>query len=165
MTAPALSRAEKRDRMAEGGRKATVLMEALPYIRAFRGKTIVVKYGGSAMTDPALRERFAGDVSLLSMVGIRIAVVHGGGPQISRAMAQAGVEPQWVDGLRVTDRDTIRVVQSTLAGEINPEIVRLFAAHGVRAAGITGIDCDLFVARPRTRGSASSVKWRTSTRS
>lgn len=133
----------------ESRRKAKILREALPYIRAFRGKTIVVKYGGSAMTEESLRESFAGDVSLLAMVGIRTAIVHGGGPQISRAMEQAGVRPQWVDGLRVTDAETMRVVQATLAGEINPDIVRLFAAHGVKAAGVTGIDCDLFVARAR----------------
>lgn len=135
--------------IAESTRKAKVLMEALPYIRQFKGKTVVIKYGGSAMADEGLRESFAGDVSLLSMVGIRTVVVHGGGPQITRAMAQAGVKPEWVDGLRVTDAATIRVVQTTLAGEVNPDIVRLLSTHGAKAVGITGLDNHLFAARPR----------------
>jgi len=128
--------------------KAKTLMEAMPFIREFKGKTIVIKYGGSAMTDEALRHSFAGDVTLLALVGIRSVVIHGGGPHISRAMDTAGIEPQWVDGLRVTDLETIQVVQTTLAGEVNPDIVRLFGSHGALAAGITGIDCGLFVATP-----------------
>ncbi|HDH02711.1 MAG TPA: acetylglutamate kinase, partial [Actinobacteria bacterium] len=107
------------------------------------------KYGGSAMVDEALRNSFAGDVALLSLVGIRPVVVHGGGPHITKAMGQAGVEPQWVEGLRVTDEETIRVVQKTLAGEINPDIVRLLAGHGVKSAGVTGFDGGLFTARQR----------------
>lgn len=126
---------------------AHVLTEALPYIRRFQGKTVVIKYGGSAMTDEALRTTFAGDVALLSLVGIHAVVVHGGGPQISRAMGQAGVEPQWLEGLRVTDTETLRVVQSVLAGEINPDIVRLLSGHGALAAGATGIDGRLFTTR------------------
>ena len=129
--------------------KARILMEAMPYIRAFKGRTVVIKYGGSAMTDEALRDTFAGDVALLNLVGIHTVVVHGGGPHITRAMGQAGVEPQWLDGLRVTDAETIRVVQSVLAGEINPDIVRLLSGHGASAAGITGIDGGLFHAVPQ----------------
>ena len=126
--------------------KAKILMEAMPYIRSFKDKVVVVKYGGSAMTDEALRNTFAGDVALLNLVGIHPVVVHGGGPHITRAMGQAGVEPSWVEGLRVTDAETIRVVQSVLAGEINPDIVRLLSGHGATAAGVTGIDGGLFTA-------------------
>lgn len=129
--------------------KARILMEAKPYIQAYRGKIVVIKYGGAAMTDESLRESFAGDVSLLSLVGIKAVVVHGGGPQITRAMRQAGVEPKWVDGLRVTDAESVRVVQTTLVGEINPDIVRLLGGHGTIAAGINGIDGNLLVARPK----------------
>jgi acetylglutamate kinase len=128
---------------------AKILMEAMPYIQEFKGKTFVIKYGGSAMADETLRHTFAGDVALLALVGLRPVIVHGGGPHITRAMGQAGVEPQWVDGLRVTDAETIRVVQTTLAGEINPDIVRLLGSHGALAAGVTGIDGSLFVASPR----------------
>ncbi len=126
--------------------KAKILTEAAPYIKAFSGKIMVIKYGGSAMTSDELRETFAGDVTLLSLVGIKPVIVHGGGPQITRAMGQSGVEPKWVDGLRVTDAETIRVVQSVLAGEVNPDIVRLLAGHGAVAAGVTGIDGGLFKA-------------------
>ncbi|NNC41133.1 MAG: acetylglutamate kinase [Acidimicrobiia bacterium] len=128
---------------------AKILMEAMPYIQEFKGKTFVIKYGGSAMADETLRHTFAGDVALLALVGLRPVIVHGGGPHITRAMGQAGVEPQWVDGLRITDTETIRVVQTTLAGEINPDIVRLLGSHGALAAGVTGIDGSLFVAQPR----------------
>ena len=137
----------QKGRIASTMGKAKILVEAMPYIRDFQGKVVVIKYGGSAMTDEVLRTTFAGDVALLSLVGIKAVVVHGGGPQISRAMGQAGVEPQWVEGLRVTDTETIRVVQSVLAGEINPDIVRLLSGHGALAAGVTGIDGGLFSTR------------------
>lgn len=137
-----------RSRIASTMGKAKILTEAAPYIRRFRGKTMVIKYGGSAMTDEDLRASFAGDVTLLWLVGIRPVIVHGGGPHISRAMGQAGVEPRFVDGLRVTDAETMKVVQSVLAGEINPDIVRLLAGAGARAAGVTGLDANLFTARP-----------------
>ncbi|HHC08523.1 MAG TPA: acetylglutamate kinase [Actinobacteria bacterium] len=129
--------------------KARIFSEALPFIKAYRGKTVVVKYGGSAMVDEDLRSSFADDVAMLHYVGIRPVIVHGGGPHISRAMGQRGIEPQWIDGLRVTDAETIRVVQATLAGEINPDIVRLVNAHGSVATGLSGLDGNLFVARAR----------------
>lgn len=138
-----------KSRIARTMGNAKILMEAMPYIQEFKGKTFVIKYGGSAMADETLRHTFAGDVALLALVGLRPVIVHGGGPHITRAMGQAGVEPQWMDGLRVTDAETIRVVQTTLAGEINPDIVRLLGSHGALAAGVTGIDGSLFVARPR----------------
>ena len=137
-----------RSRIASTMGKARILTEAAPYIQRFRNKTVVIKYGGSAMTDEDLRSSFAGDVTLLWLVGIRPVIVHGGGPHISKAMGQAGVEPRFVGGLRVTDADTMKVVQSVLAGEINPDIVRLLASAGARAAGVTGLDANLFTARP-----------------
>lgn len=136
-------------RIANSMGKASILMEALPYIRQFRGRTVVIKYGGSTMEDPALRESFAGDITLLSAVGIRPVVVHGGGPQISRAMEAEGVSAEWVDGLRVTDAATMRIVQRVLVGEVNTDIVRLLAARGARAIGVSGLDAGLFHARPR----------------
>jgi acetylglutamate kinase len=127
-------------RIARTMGKATILMEALPYIQAFKGRIVVIKYGGSAMVDGALRHSFAGDVALLSTVGIRPVVVHGGGPQITEAMVTAGLEPTFVDGLRVTDEKAIRVVQRVLAGEVNPDIVRLLRNHHAAAVGLTGLD-------------------------
>jgi acetylglutamate kinase len=128
--------------------KAAIFSEALPFIRRFRGTTVVIKYGGSAMVDESLRETFADDVAMLHYVGINPIIVHGGGPHISAAMGQRGIEPQWSEGLRVTDAETIRVVQSTLKGEINPDIVRLVNNHGPVATGLSGLDANLFVAEP-----------------
>lgn len=135
-------------RIANSMGKAKILMEALPYIRSFRGKIVVVKYGGSAMEDPELQHSFAGDVTLMAMVGLRPVVVHGGGPQISAAMGREGIEPEWVDGLRVTDAATIRVVQRVLVGEVNADIVRLLGGHGARAIGVSGLDGGLLTTRP-----------------
>ena len=123
------------DRLIE---RAATLMEALPYIRAFRGKIVVVKYGGASMDDPSLHASFAGDVTLLAMVGIRPVIVHGGGPQISAAMNSAGIEPKFVNGLRVSGPDAVAVVQRVLAGDINPHIVGLLNGHGCPAVGLTG---------------------------
>jgi acetylglutamate kinase len=129
--------------------KASIFSEALPFIRRFRGSTVVIKYGGSAMVDDDLRETFADDVAMLHYAGINPIIVHGGGPHISAAMGQRGIEPQWVEGLRVTDEETIRVVQSTLVGEINPDIVRLVNNHGAVATGVSGLDANLFIAEPQ----------------
>ncbi|GBD85567.1 acetylglutamate kinase [bacterium BMS3Abin02] len=120
--------------------KARILMEAMPYLQEYRGKTVVIKYGGSAMDDEILRQSFAGDVTLLSTVGIRPVIVHGGGPQITKALRRTGVETAWIDGLRVTDEETLEVVQSILAGIVNPDIVRLLTGHEAKAVGVTGID-------------------------
>lgn len=139
----------QKTRIANSMGRARILMEALPYIKEFRGTTVVIKYGGSAMEDPDLRASFAGDVTLLAMVGIRPVVVHGGGPQISEAMAREGVEATWIDGLRVTDEATMAVVQRTLVGVINPEIVRFLNARGAPTIGLNGLDADLFRAKPR----------------
>lgn len=139
----------QKTRIANSMGRAKILMEALPYIKEFRGTTVVIKYGGSAMEDPALRESFAGDVTLMAMVGIRPVVVHGGGPQISAAMTAEGIVPDWVEGLRVTDEATMAVVQRTLVGVINPEIVRFLNGRGASAIGVNGLDADLFRAEPR----------------
>ena len=136
-------------RIANSMGKARIFSEAMPFIKSFRDTIVVIKYGGSAMVDEDLRDTFADDVAMLHFVGIKPVIVHGGGPHISRAMGQQGIEPQWMDGLRVTDEETIRVVQTTLAGEINPDIVRLINAHGSVAIGVNGLDANLFVARPR----------------
>lgn len=134
-------------RIASTMGKAAIFSEAMPFIRRFRGETVVIKYGGSAMVDEKLRNTFADDVAMLHYVGIKPVIVHGGGSHISRNMNQLGIEPEWVDGLRVTDAATIRVVQTTLAGEVNPDIVRLVNAHGSVAAGVSGLDGNLFLAR------------------
>ena len=138
-----------KSRIARTMGKARIFSEAMPFIKAYRGTTVVIKYGGSAMVDDLLRNSFADDVAMLHYVGIKPIIVHGGGPHISRAMAERGLEPNWVDGLRVTDQPTMSVVQSTLAGEINPDIVRLVNTHGALATGVNGLDANLFVARQR----------------
>ena len=136
-----------RSRIASAMAKARVLTEAMPYIRAFAGKTVVIKYGGSAMVDDTLRSSFARDITLLGLLGLRPVVVHGGGPHISRAMARAGIEPSWVDGLRVTDEKTLGVVRATLGHRINPDIVGLLLDHGAEVVGFTELGSDLLVAR------------------
>ena len=138
-TQPSVDRA----RLASTMGKARILMEAMPYIKRFSGAIVVIKYGGSAMVDEDLQSSFAADVALLSLVGLRPVIVHGGGPQISRALDKADVSPEWVNGLRVTDQATMAVVQQILAGSVNPEIVRLLVGHGARAVGLTGIDAGL----------------------
>ncbi len=120
--------------------KARVLIEALPYISQFRGRTVVVKIGGAAQEDPALRRRFAEDLILLDWVGIDVVVVHGGGKQINAVLDQVGVAPRFEQGLRVTDAPTLAVVEMVLAGSLNKELVRLVNHLGGAAVGITGCD-------------------------
>lgn len=120
--------------------KATVLHEALPYIRRFHGKTFVIKYGGHAMIDERLRDGFARDVALMKYVGINPVVVHGGGPQIDQMLAAMGVVSERIDGLRVTDDRTMEVVEMVLGGRLNQEIVSLVCQHGGRAVGLSGKD-------------------------
>lgn len=120
--------------------KAAVLQEALPYIRRFHNQTVVVKYGGHAMVDPELRESFAKDVCLLRYVGIRVIVVHGGGPQINQTLQKLGIESSFSHGLRVTDEPTMGVVEMVLSGSVNSEIVGLLGAQGGRAIGLSGRD-------------------------
>ena len=132
-----------KSRIATGMGKASILMEALPYIQRFSGKVVVVKFGGSVMTDPDLSASFAGDITLLAAVGIRPVIVHGGGPQISVAMESEGIAPNFVDGLRVTDAPTMRVVQRVLVGEVNADIVAMLGGHGATAIGVSGTDAGL----------------------
>ncbi len=120
--------------------KAEILAEALPYIRQFYGKTIVVKYGGNAMTDARLKEGFARDVVMLKLVGLNVVVVHGGGPQINEMLARVGKKGEFVQGMRVTDSETMDVVEMVLGGLVNKEIVSLINQAGGRAVGVTGKD-------------------------
>ncbi len=128
-------------------RTAEVLTEALPYIRRFQGKTIVIKYGGHAMVKQNLKESFAQDVILMKLVGINPVIVHGGGPQISKILAKIGKESRFVDGMRVTDSETMDVVEMVLGGLVNKEIVNLINSLGGRAVGLTGKDGHLIKAR------------------
>ncbi|HXK21780.1 MAG TPA: acetylglutamate kinase [Myxococcota bacterium] len=123
--------------------KAEVLIEALPYIRRFYDKTVVIKYGGHAQTEESLRASFAQDVVLLKYVGLRPVVVHGGGPQIGEILAKLGKKSSFVSGLRVTDDDTMDVVEMVLGGKVNHEIVALVQRAGGRAVGLTGSDGDM----------------------
>ena len=131
----------------QAARVARVLGEALPYIRRFRDKTVVVKYGGNAMVDEQLKSGFARDIVLMRLVGINPVVVHGGGPQIGQVLGKIGKETRFVDGMRVTDSETMDVVEMVLGGLVNKEIVNLIARHGGRAVGLTGKDGDLIRAR------------------
>jgi acetylglutamate kinase len=129
---------------------AHVLTEALPYIRRFQGKTIVIKYGGNAMVDDELKSGFARDIVLMKLVGINPVIVHGGGPQIGRLLERLGKESRFIDGMRVTDSETMDVVEMVLGGLVNKEIVNLITHHGGRAVGLTGKDGDLIRARKLT---------------
>jgi len=125
------------------------LIEAMPYIRRFRGTTVVLKYGGAAMTSPRLQEQFAEDVVLLRLVGMKPVVVHGGGPQISTHMKRLGMESTFVDGQRVTDEATMEVAKMVLVGKVNKEIVGLINRHGGTAVGISGEDGRLLQVAPK----------------
>jgi len=127
--------------------KAQILAEALPYIRRFHGKTIVIKYGGNAMTDEKLKHSFARDVVLLKLVGMDPVVVHGGGPQIDEVLKRFGKKGEFIQGMRVTDRETMDVVEMVLGGLVNKEIVNLINQHGGRAIGLTGKDASFIRAK------------------
>ncbi|HEX8803838.1 MAG TPA: acetylglutamate kinase, partial [Acidimicrobiales bacterium] len=134
---------------ADAAERAAVLVEALPYIQRFRGATVVVKYGGNAMVDPAVGRSVAADVVLLRAVGLRPVVVHGGGPQISDLMTRLGKEPVFRDGLRVTDAETVDIARMVLVGKVNREIVAAINVHGPLAVGLSGEDAGLIVAGAR----------------
>jgi acetylglutamate kinase len=127
--------------------KAEILAQALPYIRRFHGRTLVIKYGGNAMTDPALQQDFAEDVVLLKLVGMNPVVVHGGGPQIDEALAKIGKKGTFIQGMRVTDEETMEVVEWVLGGEVQQDIVGLINHAGGKAVGLTGRDGGLIRAR------------------
>ena len=132
--------------MLDPAARAAVLVEALPYLREFYGKTIVVKYGGNAMVDDILKAQVMEDIVLLHYVGICPILVHGGGPEISALMKQMGIQPSFVGGLRVTDAATMEIVEMVLAGKTNKGIVALLNQHGARAVGLSGKDANLIVA-------------------
>ncbi|HEX3173937.1 MAG TPA: acetylglutamate kinase [Solirubrobacterales bacterium] len=124
------------------------LLEALPYIKEFHGRTVVIKYGGAAMREPALREDFATDVVLLKYVGLNPVIVHGGGPEITRYMERLGLEVRFHEGLRVSDEETVEVARMVLLGKLNSEIVQRLNAHGQPAVGLSGQDGSLFEVAP-----------------
>ncbi len=127
--------------------RAEVLTQALPYIQKYNGKIIVVKYGGNAMTDPELKEQVMEDIVLLTLVGVKVVLVHGGGPEINEVMARYGKKAEFVDGLRVTDKETIDIVQMVLAGKVNKSLVNLLESKGGSAMGISGMDGRLLEAK------------------
>ena len=127
--------------------EAQVLSEALPFLKRFHGKTIVVKYGGNAMTEESLKQSFANDVVLLKLVGLNPVVVHGGGPQIEQMLTQVGKKGEFIQGMRVTDAETMRIVEMVLGGEVNKDIVGLINQNGGKAVGLTGKDAGLIRAK------------------
>jgi acetylglutamate kinase len=126
--------------------KAKTLIEALPYIRSYRGQTVVIKIGGAALDDARLAATVADDLALLSLVGLRLVVVHGGGPQVSGAMSSAGLEPNFIGGLRVTDDESMALVQQVLVGRINSDLVARLCRSGISAVGLSGFDGGLLLA-------------------
>jgi len=142
----------KTDSLEHTQEVARILIEALPYIQRFHGKTIVIKYGGNAMIDDSLKESFARDVVLLKVVGMNPVVVHGGGPQISGTLERVGKQTEFIDGLRVTDAETMDVVEMVLGGLVNKEIVKLINSHHGNAVGLSGKDGDMIRARKISSG-------------
>ena len=129
--------------------RAHVLTGALPYIRRYNGRIVAVKYGGNAMINETLREQVMEDIVLLSMVGVKVVLIHGGGPDVSDMMARLGKVPEFVDGLRVTDAETVEIAQMVLAGKVNKTLVKLLELKGGKAMGISGIDGHLIMARQK----------------
>lgn len=129
--------------------KANILIEALPYIRNFSGKTFVIKYGGAAQIEESLKDAFAQDIALLSLIGIRPVIVHGGGPKISSTMEKMGKKPKFVQGQRVTDKETMDIVEMVLGGLVNKEIVSLINKHGGKTIGLSGKDGTLIKAKKK----------------
>jgi acetylglutamate kinase len=143
--------------------KAAILQEALPYIQRFHGRVFVVKYGGHAMVDDALKQSFARDVALLRYVGIQVVVVHGGGPQINQTLEQMGITSTFSGGHRVTDDATMNVVEMVLGGQLNSEIVGLITDHGGRAVGLSGKDAQLLSAKRKGPMTARTASGQTET--
>lgn len=129
--------------------KANILIEALPYIRNFSGKTFVIKYGGAAQIEESLKDAFAQDIALLSLIGIRPVIVHGGGPKINSTMEKMGKKPKFVQGQRVTDKETMDIVEMVLGGLVNKEIVSLINKHGGKTIGLSGKDGNLIKAKKK----------------
>lgn len=152
---------QQKSEIRRGIDKAKILIEALPYIKTFAGKTVVIKYGGAAMTDEALKRSVALDIILMRYVGMQPVVVHGGGPEISRAMEQAGLKPTFISGFRVTDRETMKIVEMVMVGQINQELVALINSSGGSAVGLSGKDGGLI--RARKAGPAATAEPATGT--
>ena len=127
--------------------RAEVLTAALPYIKKYNGKVVVIKYGGNAMINPELKQQVMEDITLLWLIGVKVVLVHGGGPEISEMMAKVGKVPEFVDGLRVTDQETIDIVQMVLAGKVNKDLVNLIQSKGGHAIGLSGIDGGILEAK------------------
>jgi acetylglutamate kinase len=136
----------REERMEEAKEKARILTEALPFIREFYGRTVVVKLGGKVMVDPGLKETLASDIALMRYVGINPVIVHGGGPQITEYMERLSLDVQFVDGHRVTDKETVEVARMVLVGKVNKELVTLINGHGTLAVGLSGEDGKLILA-------------------
>ena len=134
------------DKHFSKAQRAEVLTQALPYIKRYNGKTVVIKYGGNAMVNEHLKEQVMEDIVLLWLIGVKVVLVHGGGPEISDLMAKLGKVPEFVDGLRVTDKETVDIVQMVLAGKVNKSLVSLLESKGGHAMGISGIDGGLIKA-------------------
>jgi len=132
--------------------KAQVLLDALPYIREHAGKTFVIKYGGSAQINEILKDKFAQDIALFHLVGIKVIIVHGGGKKITSLLDKLQIESEFVNGLRVTDKESMEIVEMVLSGNINKEITTMLNHHGAKAIGITGKDADFFFAKPLEGG-------------
>ena len=145
-----LFRPQKVSAMKEGMEKAKILSESLPYIREFYKKTVVIKYGGHAMVDENLKKNFALDIILMKYIGINPVIVHGGGPQINRVLEKMNIRPSYIEGMRVTDTETMDVVEMVLVGKVNKEIVGLINHHGGKAVGLSGRDGDLIRAGKMT---------------
>ncbi len=129
--------------------RAQVLTQALPYIQKYNGKVVVIKYGGNAMVSPQLKKQVMEDIVLLWLIGVKVVLVHGGGPEVSSTMERLGKKPNFVNGLRVTDKETVDIVQMVLAGKVNKSLVNLLEMQGGKAMGISGVDGRLIEARPR----------------
>jgi len=138
--------------MQKKHQKVQILLDAIPYIKKFNGKTIVIKYGGSAQTSPELQEKFAQDIVLLSLVGIKPIIVHGGGARISELLEKLEIKSEFIDGHRVTSKETMRVVEMVLSGEINKNLTSLLNHHGAKAIGISGKDSAIIEAKPKDGG-------------
>lgn len=139
--------------------KAAVLTEALPYIRAYKGATVVIKIGGAALEEPEHATRVAQDLALLSLVGINVVIVHGGGPQVTHAMERVGLQPRFVGGLRVTDDDAIQLVQQVLIGQINKDLVAGLTSSGLHAVGLSGIDGEMMKVEKATGPAGEDIGW------
>ena len=139
--------------------KSQILIDALPYIQKYSNKIVVVKYGGNAMTNKELKDAVMTDIVLLSLVGIKVVLVHGGGPEISDMLKKLGIESRFINGLRYTDEATVDVVKMVLAGKVNKELVQLLAQHKGSAVGLCGIDGEMLVAEKKTTDDGQDLGW------